>query len=70
MPVIRWLDSKPFAQQIVMLSAVLDPVGIGGGYLIGPEFDLDPIMGAVAGAVAASSLVSLWVLRYQYKHGG
>ena len=68
MPVIRWLDSKPFAHQLIILSAVLDPLGIGGGYLLGPEFDLDPIMGAVAGAVVASSLVSLWVLRYQQKH--
>jgi hypothetical protein len=68
MPVIRWLDSKPFAQQIVILAAVLDPIGIGGGYLLGPEFDLDPIMGAVAGAVAASSVISLWVLRYQQRH--
>jgi hypothetical protein len=68
MPVIRWLDSKPFAQQIVILAAVLDPIGIGGGYLLGPELDLDPIMGAVAGAVAASSVISLWVLRYQQRH--
>jgi hypothetical protein len=64
---IRWLDSKPFAQQLVILSAVLDPLGIGGGYLLGPKFDLDPIVGAVAGAVAASSVISLWVLRYQQR---
>jgi hypothetical protein len=68
MSVVRWLDSKPFAQQIILLSAVLDPVGIAGGYLLGPRFDLEPIMGAVAGAVAASTVVSLWILRYQQRH--
>jgi hypothetical protein len=67
---IHWLDSKPFTYQLVILAAVLDPIGIGGGYLLGPRFDVDPIMGAVGGAVAASSIMSLWVLRYQQKHGG
>ncbi len=69
MSAIRWLDSKPFGQQIIILTAVFDPVGAVGGYLLAPEFDIDPIMGAVFGLVIAGIPTMLWILRYNQKHG-
>jgi hypothetical protein len=70
MSAIRWLDSKPFGQQIVILAAILDPLGALGGYFLLPELiDVEPLMGAVYGLVASSLPLSLWVMRYQQKHG-
>lgn len=71
MSAIRWLDSKPFGQQIVILAAVLDPMGALVGFLFLPDLlGVEPIMGLVYGLVASSVPLSLWVLRYQQKHGG
>ena len=68
--VLRWLDSKPFGQQIVILSAFFDPLGALVGFLFLPDIlGVEPLMGAVYGLVASSVPVSLWVLRYQQKHG-
>jgi hypothetical protein len=62
---LRWLESKPFGQQIMILSLVLDPLGAAGGYLILPELiDVDPIMGAVYGLIAASMPLSFWVMKH------
>jgi|AntRauTorcE11897_2_1112592.scaffolds.fasta_scaffold92656_1 hypothetical protein len=47
-------------EQLVVLSAVLDPIGLAGGYLLGPEAGFDPIVGAAGGAMLASMLTSLW----------
>jgi hypothetical protein len=70
MSAIRWLESKPFGQQIVILAAILDPLGALGGYFLLPELiDVEPLMGAVYGLVASSLPLSLWVMRYQQKHG-
>jgi len=70
MSAIRWLESKPFGQQIVILAAILDPLGAVGGYFLLPELlGVEPIMGLVYGLVASSIPLSLWVMRYQQKHG-
>jgi len=71
MSAIRWLDSKPFGQQIVILAAVLDPIGALVGFLFLPDLlGVEPIMGVVYGLVASSVPLSLWVVRHQQKHGG
>lgn len=58
-----WFGSKPFAQQIIVLALVLDPLGFGAGYLLGPSFGVDPLLGGVFGLVAASMPMSLHVMR-------
>jgi len=65
--VLRWLESKPFELQLIILVAVLDPLGAVGGYLLAPEFGVEPIMGIAYGLVAASVPTGLWVMRYQQK---
>ncbi|RZH66885.1 hypothetical protein [Natrinema altunense] len=60
----RWLQSKPFQQQIVILALILDPLGFSTGYLLAPSLDIDPLMGGVYGLIAASFPLSMWVLRY------
>lgn len=60
----RWLTSKPFEQQILILALVLDPLGFGAGYLLAPSFDVEPLMGGVYGLVAASVPISTWVMRH------
>jgi len=69
MSAIRWLDTKPFGQQIIILTAVLDPIGAALGWFLAPEFGIDPIMGAVFGLVLAGIPTMLWILRYNQKHG-
>ncbi|MFD1684075.1 hypothetical protein [Halobellus litoreus] len=59
----RWFEAKPFQQQIVVLALVLDPIGFLGGYLLGPSFGVDPLIGGVYGLVAASLPMSLFVMR-------
>ena len=59
----RWFDAKPFQQQIVILAVVLDPIGFFAGYLLGPAFGVDPLIGGVYGLVAASLPMSLFVMR-------
>lgn len=71
MSAIRWLDSKPFGQQIVILAMILDPIGALVGYFLLPDLiGVEPIIGLVYGLVASSVPLSLWVLRHQQKHGG
>lgn len=68
-PVLRKLDSLPFAQQIMVLALVFDPLGAAGGYFLLPDLlNIDPIMGAVYGLVAASVPTSLWVMQYSQKN--
>ncbi|WP_144906324.1 hypothetical protein [Halobellus captivus] len=59
----RWFDAKPFEQQIIILAVVLDPIGFLSGYLLGPSFGVDPLIGGVYGLVAASLPMSLLVMR-------
>lgn len=67
---VRWLDSMPFAQQLVVLSLVLDPLGAAVGYFVLPDYlGVEPIIGLAYGLVAASVPLSLWVMRYSQKHG-
>ncbi len=61
---LEWLESKPFERQILILAVTLDPVGFAVGYLLAPEFGVDPLMGGVYGLVAASLPLSLWVIRH------
>jgi hypothetical protein len=58
----QWFQSKPFGQQLVILSVVFDPLGFVGGFLLGPSFDVDPVLGGVFGLLAASVPISLHVL--------
>jgi hypothetical protein len=61
---LRWLDSKPFVQQILVLSLVFDPLGALVGYTVLPGvLGVDPLVGAVYGLVAASLPTSFWVMR-------
>ena len=50
----------PAAQQLIVLSAILDPIGLALGYLLGPSAGFDPIIGAVGGVMVSSMIVSLW----------
>lgn len=57
-----WFGTRSVAARIVMLAAVLDPIGIAGGYLLAPEVGVEPLVGAAAGAVVAGVPLSLYVL--------
>lgn len=61
----RKFDSLPFTQKLIVSSLVFDPIGAVGGYLLAPEFGLDPIMGAVYGLVLASVPTAVLVAREQ-----
>ncbi|RQG91819.1 hypothetical protein [Natrarchaeobius chitinivorans] len=67
-PAFRWLESKPFERQILILALVLDPIGFAAGYLLAPSFDVTPLMGGVYGLIAASMPMSLWIMHYQRTH--
>jgi len=56
----RWFDSLPLAHQLVVLTAVLDPLGAAGGYVLGPSAGLDPLVGAAVGVALAS--LPVWAL--------
>jgi hypothetical protein len=60
----RWFRSKPFAQQIIILAVLFDPLGFAGGYLLGPSLGVDPLVGGVYGLVAASVPMSLHVMNH------
>ena len=49
----------PAAQQLIVLSAILDPIGLALGYLLGPSAGFDPIIGAVGGVTGAAFAVLL-----------
>jgi len=59
----RWFGSLPIERQVLVLALVLDPIGFAVGYLVGPSFGVDPIIGGVYGLVAASLPVALHVSR-------
>jgi hypothetical protein len=59
----RWFEAQPFERQILVGALVFDPIGFAAGYLLGPEFGVEPIMGGVYGLVAATLPLSLLVMR-------
>ncbi|KDS91026.1 hypothetical protein FK85_07040 [Halorubrum saccharovorum] len=59
----RWFERQPFERQIIIFALVFDPIGFAVGYLLGPEFGVEPILGGVYGLVAASVPLSLLVMR-------
>lgn len=60
----RWFESKPFQQQIIILTVILDPLGFATGYLLAPSVNVEPLMGGVYGLLAASMPLSLLVMRH------
>lgn len=58
-----WFGSLSFAEQIIVLALVFDPLGFAGGWLLAPSVGLEPLFGAVFGVVAANVPTSLHVLR-------
>jgi hypothetical protein len=63
-PIAQWFQSRPFAQQVIVLAAVFDPIGFAGGYLLGPSLGVEPLLGGALGAVVASVPTSLHVLNH------
>ena len=59
----RWFEALSFQAQILLLAVVFDPVGFAAGYLLAPEFGVEPILGGAYGLVIASLPVTLLVLR-------
>ncbi|QWC19657.1 hypothetical protein [Halorubrum sp. 2020YC2] len=59
----RWFETLSFQAQLILTALVLDPIGFGAGYLLAPEFGVEPILGGVYGLVAASFPMSLLVMR-------
>jgi negative regulator of sigma E activity len=59
---LQWFQSRPFAQQVILLAAVFDPVGIAAGYVLAPSAGVEPLLGAALGAVVASVPTSLLVM--------
>lgn len=68
-PILQWFQSRPFAQQIILLAAVFDPIGFASGYLIGPSLGVEPLLGGALGAVVASVPTSLHVLYHTMQAG-
>ena len=62
--VMQWFQSKPFAQRLIILAVVFDPLGFAGGYFLAPSFSLEPLIGGVYGVVAANIPTSLHALNY------
>lgn len=62
--ITQWFQSKPFAQQIIILVVVFDPLGFAVGYLLAPSLGIEPLIGGAYGVVAASIPPSLHVLNY------
>jgi len=59
----RWFEAQAFERRIIIAALVLDPIGFAAGYLLAPEFGVEPFMGGVYGIVVASLPVSLLVMR-------
>ncbi|QAU12777.1 hypothetical protein EKH57_08600 [Halorubrum sp. BOL3-1] len=59
----RWSESKSFPTRLILVALVCDPIGFAAGYLLAPDFGVEPILGGVYGLVAASFPVSLLVMR-------
>jgi len=62
-PLPRWFETQPFNRQIIIAALVLDPIGFVAGYLLAPEFGVEPILGGVYGLVAASLPLSLFIMQ-------
>ena len=62
-PLPRWFKTQPFNRQIIIAALVLDPIGFVAGYLLAPEFGVEPILGGVYGLVAASLPLSLFIMQ-------
>ena len=60
----QWFQSRPFAQQLVIIAAVFDPLGFAGGFILGPSLGVDPLIGGVYGLLAGIVPMSLHVLSY------
>ena len=60
---ISRFQSRPLAQQLVVLALVVDPIGAALGYLLHPQLGVEPLIGVVIGLVAASAVHALWVVR-------
>ncbi|PSQ55493.1 hypothetical protein BRD22_09170 [Halobacteriales archaeon SW_8_68_21] len=64
MPLLpRWFETLSFQAEIILLAVAFDPIGFAAGYLLAPEFGLEPIAGGAYGLVAASVPVSMFVMR-------
>ena len=63
MALLRWFAALSFQAQIIVFALVFDPIGFGAGYLLAPDFGLEPVIGGVYGLVAASLPMSLLVIR-------
>ncbi|VTT87428.1 hypothetical protein DM2_762 [Halorubrum sp. DM2] len=59
----HWFESKSFQTQLILVALVCDPIGFGAGYLLAPEFGVEPVLGGVYGLVAASFPMSMLVIR-------
>jgi len=59
----RWFEAQPFNRQIIIAALILDPIGFVAGYLLAPEFGIEPVLGGVYGLVAASLPLSLLIMR-------
>ncbi len=63
MALLAWFDALSLQAQLILVAVVCDPTGFAAGYLLAPEFGVEPILGGVYGLVAASVPLSLLVLR-------
>lgn len=59
----RQFETLSFPAQVILLAVVFDPIGFAAGYLLAPEFGLEPIVGGAYGLVAASIPLSMLVMR-------
>jgi hypothetical protein len=63
MALLAWFDALSFQAQLILVAVVCDPIGFAAGYLLAPEFGVEPILGGAYGLVVASLPLSLLVLR-------
>jgi hypothetical protein len=60
---LRWFDSLPFTQQILVSTLVFDPLGFFAGWLLAPWFGVEPFLGGVYGIIAATVPTSMVAMR-------
>jgi len=63
MALLAWFEALSFQAQLILVAVVCDPIGFAAGYLLAPEFGVEPILGGAYGLVIASLPLSLLVLR-------
>ncbi|QUO47464.1 MULTISPECIES: hypothetical protein [Halorubrum] len=63
MALLAWFEALSFQAQLILVAVVCDPIGFAAGYLLAPEFGVEPILGGAYGLVVASLPLSLLVLR-------